>query len=55
MSTSSKEGLLAVCGTLTGLSITSVGLRFYARKLQKLPLMADDWVVIPAVVCVANG
>ena len=55
MSASSKEGLIAVCGTFTGLSIISVGLRFHARRVQKLPLKADDWIVLPAVVGGARG
>jgi hypothetical protein len=50
MSSSSKEGLLAVCGTFTGLCTISVGLRFYGRRLQKQPLRADDWIMIPALV-----
>ena len=54
MSASSKESLLAVSGSLTGLSITFIGLRFYARRQQKLSLMADDWIVIPALVSVAT-
>ncbi|KAF4631663.1 hypothetical protein G7Y89_g6466 [Cudoniella acicularis] len=50
MSSSSNEGFLAVCGTFTGLCTIFVGLRFYARRLQKLPLMADDWLMIPTLV-----
>ena len=50
MSSMSKEGLLAVCGTLTGLSVITVGLRIYVRKTQKLALKADDWIVLPALV-----
>lgn len=50
MSSSSKDGLLAVCSTFTALSTIFVGLRFYARRLQKLPLLADDWVTILALV-----
>lgn len=55
MSSTSKEGigLLAVCGTFTGLGIISVGLRFYGRRLQKVPLKADDWIMIPALVSFA--
>ena len=33
-----------------GLSVVAVGLRFYARKYQKVPLMTDDWLMIPALV-----
>ena len=33
-----------------GLSVIAVGLRFYARKHQKVPFMTDDWLMIPALV-----
>ena len=32
------------------LSIVAVGLRFYARCLQKTRLLADDWLLVPALV-----
>ena len=50
MSSDSRDGLLAVCGTFMGLSVIAVGLRFYARKHQKVPFMTDDWLMIPALV-----
>ncbi|KAM7186872.1 hypothetical protein V8F20_011226 [Naviculisporaceae sp. PSN 640] len=42
MSDRSKEGILALCGTLLGLTSLSVGLRFYVRKRQRAPIMLDD-------------
>ncbi|KAI1107301.1 hypothetical protein F4804DRAFT_297454 [Jackrogersella minutella] len=43
MSDSSKEGMLALSGSLMGLSIIAVGLRFGARKRNDIGFMADDW------------
>lgn len=50
MSDSSKNGVLALSGWLIGLSIIAVGLRFCARKRQKLRLLADDWMAGLALV-----
>ncbi|OTB03440.1 hypothetical protein M426DRAFT_177781 [Hypoxylon sp. CI-4A] len=44
MSDSSKEGVLALAGSLMGLSTIAVGLRFWTRRRQNAPLMADDWI-----------
>ncbi|KAM0817959.1 hypothetical protein AB5N19_03766 [Seiridium cardinale] len=46
MSSESKEGLLAVCGSLMGLSTAAVGLRFLARKKTGTPVMADDMLAV---------
>ncbi|KAK6948691.1 hypothetical protein Daesc_010461 [Daldinia eschscholtzii] len=43
MSDSSKDGTLALCGSLMGLSIIAVGLRLWARRRYHLRFMADDW------------
>ncbi|KAI1474196.1 hypothetical protein F4774DRAFT_415060 [Daldinia eschscholtzii] len=43
MSDSSKDGMLALCGSLMGLSIIAVGLRLWARRRYHLRFMADDW------------
>lgn len=32
------------------LSIVFVGLRFYVRQKQKVAILADDWLLIPALV-----
>ncbi|KAI0909853.1 hypothetical protein F4823DRAFT_592806 [Ustulina deusta] len=50
MSDSSKDGLLALTGSLTGLSIIAVGLRFWTRRQQKLSLLADDWFAAIALI-----
>jgi hypothetical protein len=42
MSASSKDGLLALSGSLMGLSTIAVGLRFWARRRYKMRVMADD-------------
>ncbi|KAI5863695.1 hypothetical protein GGS23DRAFT_510789 [Durotheca rogersii] len=44
MSDSSKNGVLALSGSLMGLSTIAVGLRFWARRRQKLRFLADDWI-----------
>jgi hypothetical protein len=51
MSSQSKDGLLAVCGSLLGLSTIAVGLRFYARKKTHLPIKADDMLAVASLVC----
>lgn len=33
------------------LSISFVGLRFYIRRIQRARLLADDWLLVPALVC----
>ncbi|OTB14037.1 hypothetical protein K445DRAFT_24178 [Daldinia sp. EC12] len=43
MSDSSKDGMLALCGSLMSLSIIAVGLRLWARRRYHLRFMADDW------------
>lgn len=50
MSTTSHEGLTAVASSLLALSTVSVALRFYSRHIQKAPLKADDWIMIPCLV-----
>ncbi len=50
MSDSSKDGILAVSSSLIGLSSITVGLRFWARKRHNLPIMADDWLAVAALV-----
>ncbi|KAI1494127.1 hypothetical protein F5X96DRAFT_684848 [Biscogniauxia mediterranea] len=46
---SSKDGILALSGSLMVLSSIAVGLRFWARKKHKLSLMADDWIAVLAL------
>jgi hypothetical protein len=50
MSDSSKESLSALAGSLTGLTIIAVGLRFWARRRHKSPMLADDWLAAIALV-----
>ena len=50
MSDTSAAGLEALTGTLLGLSVITVGLRFYARRKTKAPIMADDWLMVGALV-----
>ncbi|KAI1292914.1 hypothetical protein F5Y03DRAFT_388129 [Xylaria venustula] len=50
MSTSSKEGLPILSGTLLGLTTISVGLRFWARQRNQLRLLADDYFVALALI-----
>ena len=32
------------------LAVSAVGLRFLSRKVSDLPLLADDWVILVALV-----
>lgn len=50
MSSTSAQGLTALSSTLLGLSTIAIGLRFYARHAQKVPLKSDDWITIPCLV-----
>ena len=50
MSSTSASGLTALSSTLLGLSTLAIGLRFYARRVQKVPLKMDDWINIPCLV-----
>ncbi|KAK5997695.1 hypothetical protein PT974_00050 [Cladobotryum mycophilum] len=49
MSDTSAVGNSALAGTFTGLAVITVSLRFFARRSQKLPLLADDWLMLPAL------
>lgn len=50
MSDSSLSGLYAVSSVLLAFAVICVALRFYARHVKKAPLLADDWLLIPALV-----
>lgn len=47
----SPEAIIAVAALFPSLSIVFVGLRFYVRRVQRMKLLADDWLLIPALVC----
>lgn len=51
MSSESKEGVLAVCGSLVGLTAIAIGLRFCARKRTHMSIMADDILAVASWVC----
>lgn len=42
----------AACVVLPCLGILFVALRFYTRALQKNSTGIDDWLMLPALVCV---
>jgi hypothetical protein len=44
--------VIAAAVGLSILDVTFVTFKFLGRKLQKQPLKADDWLLIPATVCV---
>ncbi|KAF3767962.1 hypothetical protein M406DRAFT_355782, partial [Cryphonectria parasitica EP155] len=50
MSSESKDGILAVSGSLLGLSTLVVGLRLCARKQQNARLMTDDALAVLSLV-----
>lgn len=49
-STPSSTALLAVTSVFTVTSLSAVALRFYARRLARLDLLADDWLALAALV-----
>ncbi|KAG6006827.1 hypothetical protein E4U21_006634 [Claviceps maximensis] len=49
MSDHSATDLVSVSGVLMGLGVVTVLLRFYARRRQKARLLADDWLMVPAL------
>lgn len=48
--TTSAEGLRALCGSLVAITTIIAALRFYTRKVQQTSFGADDWLIIPAYV-----
>lgn len=55
MSINSKTGIIGVCASLLSLTTIAVGLRFYARKKTKLPIMADDYLAVASWVYANQG
>ncbi|KAG5982345.1 hypothetical protein E4U55_002036 [Claviceps digitariae] len=45
----SASNLVGVSAVLLGLGAMTVVLRFYARRHQKASLLADDWLMVPAL------
>ena len=43
--------ILVTCDLFTFLAILSVVVRFWTRNTGRIPLKADDWVIIPVLVC----
>lgn len=50
MSDYSKDSVLALAGSLMGLSTIAVSMRFWARRRHKVRVMADDWIAGLALV-----
>ena len=50
MSTTSAEGLRALCGSLVAITTIVSGLRLYARRVQRVKLGLDDWIIIPSYI-----
>lgn len=44
------EQMVAAAVALSIVDVIAVAFRFWARKMQKLPPKADDWLMIPATV-----
>ena len=42
--------IVAVYALGYALAVTAVGLRFLSRKVSSMPYMADDWVILVALV-----
>ncbi|KAG5993708.1 hypothetical protein E4U43_003417 [Claviceps pusilla] len=49
MSDHSASDLVGVSAVLLALGAVAVVLRFYARSHQKAHLLADDWLMVPAL------
>ena len=47
--------VIAAAVVLPVLDTLTVILRFYVRRRQRLPLQADDWLTVPAVVYPTPG
>lgn len=54
MSSQSRYGLLAVCGSLLSFSSIALALRLYARKKQRVPYMMDDVLAVAGLVSSHN-
>lgn len=50
MSDTSGDGVKAVSAVFAVLTAIVVALRFWARRRQKAPLLADDWLMVPTLV-----
>ena len=48
MSTTSAHGLRALCGSLVAITTIVIGLRLYARRVQRVHFGIDDWIIIPS-------
>ncbi|MCJ1356783.1 MAG: hypothetical protein MMC33_006779 [Icmadophila ericetorum] len=44
--------VIAAAVVLPVLDFIAVGLRFYTRRKQRVPILADDWITIPALILV---
>jgi hypothetical protein len=45
-----KQKCIMLCpSSLLGILVIAVAVRFYARHLKNNPLLADDWLLIPAL------
>jgi hypothetical protein len=49
-----QGGMYAVAITLSVLATFFVALRFHCRRKLKLQILADDWLIIPALVSTPN-
>ena len=43
--------MIATSTVLPALATLTVGARFQARRIKNLPLKADDWIILLALVC----
>jgi hypothetical protein len=46
--------ILVVDAVLLAIATSWVGLRFYARRMQKFSILAEDWIVLAALVIYAG-
>ena len=46
----SPQAIITVGAFFPALSVLLVGLRFFIRRFQKARLLADDWLLVPALV-----
>ncbi len=43
--------VIAAGAIFPAVAIIVVGLRFWTRRIKKVALGADDWLIVPALVC----
>lgn len=51
MAVSLATNIIIISGVFTALPVIAVALRFYARHLKNVGISADDYLIVPGLVC----